>query len=857
MKRLVLGILAHVDSGKTTLSEALLYNSGAIRTQGRVDHKNAYLDTNEIEKDRGITIFSKQAIIKNETAEITLLDTPGHVDFSAEAERVLSVLDYAVLLISAPSGVQSHTLTLWNLLSHYKIPTFLFINKTDLFNEGKDSLLTEIKSKLSPLCQDFSCIDDAFFENAATNSEELLDEYLRSGEIKTNSLKDAIKGRKIFPCFFGSALKGDGVNEFLTSLFTLTKETLYPKDLGGKVFKISEDDKGQRLTHVKITGGSLQVKNTLPGKDGEEKINEIRLYHGKSYTSLNEALPGQVVALTGLSSVDAGTGIGFEKNPPSLLTESVFTYTVALKEGTDLSYALSAFRKVEAEETKLSVSFSEDTGKIDVSVMGKIQLEVLKRILSERFSLDVDFESRKILYKETIKGKSYGFGHFEPLRHYAEVHLLLEEAPRGSGLLFATDISEDLLSKNWQRLILTHLSEKTHRGVLTGAPLTDVKITLINGKAHLKHTEGGDFRQATYRAVRQGLMQGESQLLEPYYDFSLRLPTKNLGRALSDLDRMGASFSSPVTDAEISIVKGRAPVSLISEYPDEINSYTHGEGNISFSFSGYDKCVNSEEVIEKSGYDPEGDLRNSPDSVFCAGGSGFLVKWNEVTNYMHLPMPESQEKEIPLLTEPPKKKNYSEDELMEIFERTYGKIKERKPDDRRDTSTNFSKKEKPAKPYKMLPIYLLIDGYNIIFSWPETKSLAEKNIDAARDLLIDKVCSYNALKDYNIILVFDAYKVRRPNRDIEDVNGIKVVYTKTAETADSYIEKTSKELIKNYRVVVATGDFLEQVIIFGHGASRISATEFFDEVQSSLSAMREIIKEKSEANAFNRINIDI
>ncbi len=857
MKRLVLGILAHVDSGKTTLSEALLYTSGSIRTKGRVDYKNAYLDTNEIEKDRGITIFSKQAIIKNETTEITLLDTPGHVDFSAEAERVLSVLDYAVLLISAPSGVQSHTVTLWNLLSHYKIPTFIFINKTDLFNEGKSSLITEIKDKLSPLCQDFSVIDETFFENVATNSETLLEEFLDTGKIKTDSLKDAIKERKIFPCFFGSALKGDGVEEFLTSLFDLTKEIIYPKDFGGKVFKISEDDKGQRLTHVKITGGSLEVKKTLPGKDGEEKINEIRIYHGSSFTPVREALPGQVVALTGLSSVEAGIGLGFEKNPPSLLSESVFTYTVTLKEGTDLSYALSSFRKLEAEETKLSVSFSEDTGKIDVSVMGKIQLEVLKRILSERFSLDVAFESRKILYKETLKGTSYGFGHFEPLRHYAEVHLKLEEAPRGSGLLFATDISEDLLSKNWQRLILTHLAEKNHRGVLTGAPLTDVKITLINGKAHLKHTEGGDFRQATYRAVRQGLMQGESQLLEPYYDFLLKVPTKSVGRALSDLDRMGASFSSPLTEKEISIIKGRAPVSLISEYPDEISSYTHGEGNISFSFSGYDLCINPKEVIENSLYDPESDLRNTPDSVFCAGGSGFTAKWNEVTKYMHLPMPESPKEELCLITEPPKKKNYSEDELLEIFERTYGKIKERKPDAEKRENTPVPTKKQASKPYKPLPTYLLIDGYNIIFSWPETKALAEKNIDAARDLLIDKVCSYNALNSHNIILVFDAYKVKRPGRDIEDVNGIKVVYTKTAETADSYIEKTSKELSKNYRVLVATGDFLEQVIIFGHGAIRVSATEFFEEVQSSLSSMRKIIAEKSENNAFNRINIDI
>ncbi len=858
MKKITLGILAHVDSGKTTLSEALLYNTGEIRTLGRVDHKNTHLDTNDMEKDRGITIFSHQAHFKLSDTEVTLLDTPGHVDFSAEAERTLSVLDYAVLLISAPEKVQSHTKTLWDLLNHYSVPTFIFINKLDLENEGKNAILSDIRESLTPLCADFSEFTDEFYEEVATNTDCLFDEYIKSGKISDSSLADAIKERRLFPCFFGSALKNDGVDKLAEALSTYTNEPLYSDIFGAKVFKITEDDKGQRLTHMKITGGSLKVKTVISEDNPTEKINELRLYSGAGYKAIPEAFAGQIVAATGITSLSSGSGLGFEEDSSALLSEPVFTYTAALPPSTDITYALSAFKKLESEETKLSVNFNEDTRKINVSVMGKIQLEILKRQLSERFSIDVDFESCSIYYKETVKNTVEGVGHFEPLRHYAEVHLLIEPGKRGSGLVFGTKVGEDILSRNWQRLILTHLAEKTHRGVLTGAPLTDVKITLVNGKAHLKHTEGGDFRQATYRAVRQGLMQAESALLEPYYEFTLKIPTASTGRAMTDLDRIGATFTPPEMFDTFSVIKGRAPVSVLSEYPDTVTAYTHGLGSISFSFGGYDECLNAQEVIAKKGYDAESDLRNSPDSVFCSGGSGFTVKWDEVFSHMHLPLL-SDKKEVltPLSAPRREKKEYSDSELLEIFERTYGKIK--RPKERREEERvyDYTKSEKPqkAKPYKNLPTYLLIDGYNVIYSWSELKAVSSDSFDAARQLLADKICNYNAMEDINIILVFDAYKVKGKHREIEDYNGIKIVYTKEAETADSYIEKTSKELSKDYRVKVATSDNLEQVIIFGHGAVRITADELKKDIEYAENAMRRIISEASDGRATSTIDI--
>ncbi len=858
MKKITLGILAHVDSGKTTLSEALLFNTGEIRSLGRVDHKNTHLDTNEMEKDRGITIFSHQAYLSVPDGEITLLDTPGHVDFSAEAERTLSVLDYAVLLISAPEKVQSHTKTLWDLLSHYSVPTFIFVNKTDLENEGKDAILSDIKENLTPLCADFSELNEGVFEEIATNDDSLFEEFMESGSLSSASIADAIGGRRLFPCFFGSALKNDGVDKLISALSLYTKEPLYSDTFGAKVYKITEDDKGQRLTHMKITGGSLKVKTVINEDNPTEKINELRVYQGAGYKSIPEAFPGDIIAATGISSLLSGSGLGFEENSSALLSEPVFTYTAKLPPSSDLTYALSAFRKLEAEETKLSVNFNEDTRKINVSVMGKIQLEILKRQLSERFSIDIEFESCSIYYKETINNTVEGVGHFEPLRHYAEVHLLLEPGKRGSGLIFDSKISEDLLSKNWQRLILTHLAEKTHRGVLTGAPLTDVKITLVNGKAHLKHTEGGDFRQATYRAVRQGLMQAENVLLEPYYEFVLKVPNASTGRAMTDLDRIGASFSPPEMFDTFSVIKGRGPVSVLSEYPDTVTAYTHGLGSISFSFGGYDKCLNPDEVIEAKGYVPESDLRNSPDSVFCSGGSGFTVKWDEVFSHMHLPLL-SDKKEgdfVPLSAPRQEKKNYSDEELMEIFERTYGKIK-RPKENTEEKVMDYTKAEKPkkARPYQNLPTYLLIDGYNVIYSWDDLRKVSEDSFDAARNLLADKICNYNAMHDMNIILVFDAYKVKGKHREIEDYNGIKIVYTKEAETADSYIEKTSKELSKEYRVKVATSDNLEQVIIFGHGAVRITADELKKEIEYSEGSMRRFISDASDGSATSTIEI--
>lgn len=857
MKKITIGILAHVDSGKTTLSEALLFNSGKIRNLGRVDHKNTHLDTNEMEKDRGITIFSHQAFFKAPDAEITLLDTPGHVDFSAEAERTLSVLDYAVLLISAPEKVQSHTKTLWDMLSHYSVPTFIFVNKIDLENEGKEAILSDIKENLTPLCADFSNLSEEVFEEIATNDDTLFEEFMESGKISDASIRDAIGGRRLFPCFFGSALKNDGVDKLFSALSAYTKEPLYSEAFGAKVYKITEDDKGQRLTHMKITGGSLKVKTIISEENPSEKINELRIYQGAGYKAVPEAFPGQIVAATGISSLFSGSGLGFEEDATALLSEPVFTYTASLPPSADITYALSAFRKLESEETKLSVNFNEDTRKINVSVMGKIQLEILKRQLSERFSIDVDFESCSIYYKETVKNTVEGVGHFEPLRHYAEVHLLLEPGKRGSGLTFATKVGEDILSRNWQRLILTHLQEKTHRGVLTGAPLTDVKITLINGKAHLKHTEGGDFRQATYRAVRQGLMQAESVLLEPYYEFTLKIPTASTGRAMTDLDRIGASFSPPEMFDTFSVIKGRAPVSVLSEYPDTVTAYTHGLGSISFSFGGYDECLNPEEVIASKAYDAESDLRNSPDSVFCSGGAGFTVKWDEVFTHMHLPLLTDKKEVLAPMSAPRReKKDYSDSELLEIFERTYGKIK-RPKEKQEEIVRDYTKSEKPkkAKPYVNLPTYLLIDGYNVIYSWSDLKKVSEDSFDAARSLLADKICNYNAMHDINIILVFDAYKVKGKHREIEDYNGIKIVYTKEAETADSYIEKTSKELSKEYRVKVATSDNLEQVIIFGHGAVRITADELKKEIEYAENSMRRIISEASEGKASSTINI--
>ena len=844
MKRLVIGILAHVDSGKTTLSEGLLYSAGEITKLGRVDHKDAFLDTNNIEKDRGITIFSKQAMININDTKISLLDTPGHVDFSAETERTLGVLDYAILLISGTDGVQSHTETLWKLLKHYHVPTFIFVNKMDLPGMNKNELIKNLKEKLDDSCVDFTLKNEDFYENIAMFDEKLLEEYMNGEKIENSSITDAILNRKLFPCYFGSALKNEGVLEFLEELDEFTKQKKTVDEFGAKVFKISEDEKGQRLTYLKITSGSLKVKTQINGDGWNQKINEIRIYSGAKYTNVSEVFAGTVCAVTGLSSAVCGEGLGVEKSSLELITEPIFSYTLKLPPDVDVHTALGILRKLEQEETKLRIVWNEYTQKIFVQLMGEVQLEVLKRILDERFGLEVEFEQGRVIYKETIKNTVLGVGHYEPLRHYAEVHLLLEPGEPGSGLVFKTKCSEDVLERNWQRLAMTHLYEKTHIGVLCGMPITDMVITLVNGRAHLKHTEGGDFRQATYRALRQGLRQAESVLLEPWYSFEITVPMDNIGRTMTDLQQMGATFESPTVIDDFSKICGHAPIKAISDYQKTITLYTHGRGKMSCNFKGYEPCSNQEEIINEFGYNCDADTENTADSVFCSHGSGFLVKWDEVFNYCHLDRMTINIEEEDIL---PTVKRASqmiadEEELLRIFERTYGKIQRKSEGIIR---TQHETPEYRVKPVKILPQYLLIDGYNIIFAWDELKELANESLNDARLLLINRVANYQAMKKNNVILVFDAYKVKGNQREVETVHGIKVVYTKEAETADSYIEKTSQKLIKNYRVRVATSDSLVQMIIFGSGAERVSAREFVAELEKTEEDLRKFIEENN------------
>lgn len=853
MKPHVIGILAHVDSGKTTLSEAMLYCAGQRQTIGRVDHGNAFLDTDQIEKDRGITIFSKQAILELENMELTLVDTPGHVDFSAETERTLRVLDYAILLVSGSEGVQSHTETLWKLLHHYDIPTFLFVNKMDLPGADRKTILRELTETLDAGCVDFTTKNEAFYEAVAMTSATLLEEYLETGGISVDSIRNAIAARSLFPCFFGSALKVEGVHEFLTGLQENIKEKTYGDSFGAKVFKISEDEKGQRLTFMKITGGSLPVKSILKGKGWEQKVNEIRIYSGAKYKCEQVAYSGSICAIPGLSKTYPGEGIGCEPASEGLVLEPVFTYSVVLPPDTDMPLTLGIFRKLEQEETQMHVLWNEHLQKIDIQVMGEVQLEVLKRILEDRFGLKAEFTKGSIIYKETIKTTVEGVGHYEPLRHYAEVHLLMEPGKPGSGMVFASNCSEDVLDKNWQRLILTHLTEKTHIGVLSGSPLTDIKVTLVNGRAHQKHTEGGDFRQATYRAIRQGLMQAENVLLEPYYSFTLEVPMESTGRAMSDLQRMNATFSPPTVKGDKSIMTGSAPISKIGDYHGDVISYTHGMGKLRCSFLGYQPCQNQEEILAEIGYNPEGDIENTPDSVFCAHGSGFHVKWDEVFEYMHLPVLQRdlEAKVADHQSRAPQNRKVGEEELLKIFENTYGPIRRRTV----DKPAQYRAQTEPTPKYKGKPVptgpeYLLIDGYNIIFAWEELRSIAVDSLADARDLLIERVSNFRAIDQKNIILVFDAYRVKGNQREIETINGVKVVYTKEAETADSYIEKTTKELSKNYRVRVATSDHLEQIIIFSHGATRISATEFKNEVQAAEQEMRRILSKQPKQEGF-------
>lgn len=838
MKRIVVGILAHVDAGKTTLSEGLLYLAGEIRKLGRVDSRDTFLDTDEIERARGITVFSKQAVLSLNDTQITLLDTPGHTDFAAEAERTLSVLDYAILVISATDGVQSHTKTLWEMLKSHNIPTFIFVNKLDLHNAEKDRVIEELKSELSDSIVDFCDADaEAMCENIAVCDESVMHTFLESGEIDIKAVAEAIRMRKIFSCFSGSALKMEGVEAFLKAIEALTVQKQEVAQFGAKVFKIATDDRGQRLTFMKITGGSLKVKELIDA----EKVNEIRIYSGEKYKGADQVTQGTVCAVTGLTKTFAGQGIGIEENAARLTAEPIFTYRVVLPKGVDAAVAAAKLRTLEQEETQLNVTWNEQLQEIQIKLMGEIQLEILKHLIKSRFDMDVEFCEGRIVYKETIKANSYGVGHYEPLRHYAEVHLLLEPLPQGSGMHFTTDCSEDILDKNWQRLILTHLMEKSHAGVLTGSDITDIKITLKTGRAHNKHTEGGDFRQATYRAVRHALRKAESVLLEPYYEFSLEVPKDNVGRAMTDLDQMGATISLPQTRGELTKITGTVAANSIRNYHREIISYTHGLGKLSVKFSGYGVCHNAEKVIEEIGYSADSDIENTADSVFCDHGAGFLVPWYEVEKYMHLDSAVKPKRQSEEATVTRQSTVASTDaELLRIFEKTYGKVETKIPQKVMRTKkevqpTSFKYKKKFDKEY------LLIDGYNIIFAWDDLKALAEENLESARAALTERMKQYRAFREVEVIIVFDAYKVKGNVGEVERVGDLTIVYTKEAQTADAYIEKAARELSKNYKVTVATSDSLEQLIVFGGGAYRMSARTFRQEVEATEERIRSII----------------
>ena len=857
MENIVMGILAHVDAGKTTLSEGMLYLSGTVRKLGRVDHKDAFLDTYSLERDRGITIFSKQAVFSLGNRRINLLDTPGHVDFSAEMERTLQVLDYAVLVISGADGVQGHTETLWKLLKLYEIPTFIFINKMDQPGTDRESLLTELKERLDEGCIVFGKGKNVeSLEEIAMTDEAVLDYFMEHETVRNEDICRLIRERKIFPCYFGSALKLDGVQELLAGFEEYMKPFDGKKEFGARVFKISRDDKGERLTFLKVTGGKLVVKMPI---NKEEKINQIRIYSGAKYEAVNEVEAGGVCAVTGLSSSYIGQGLGVEKGTAAPFLEPVLTYQMILPEGADTTKVLRELKQLEEEEPLLNIVWNPALEEIHVQLMGEVQTEILKTMIAERFHLDVEFGTGKIVYKETIKSPVVGVGHYEPLRHYAEVHLKMEPLEAGSGLIFDTDCSEDVLDRNWQRLILTHLQEREHPGVLTGVPITDMKITIVAGRAHLKHTEGGDFRQATYRAVRQGLKSAESVLLEPWYSFVLEVPSEQVGRAMSDIGQMNGSFEGPEAEDKQGMVRltGTAPASEMRDYQREVWAYTKGRGRITLTLKGYEPCHNAEEVIEEIGYDSERDVDNPTGSVFCAHGAGFLVKWDEVPEYMHIKedflaeKPGIEQEEV-MAVQMGNHCNYSggysfsyddDPELLTIMEREFGskqKERDRYSSYRKQTvstpvrHTTVIKENEPKKEY------LLVDGYNIIFAWEELNELAKASIDAARNKLMDILSNYQGFIGCTLILVFDAYKVKGNQGEVQKYHNIYVVYTKEAETADQYIEKTTHEIGRKYKVTVATSDALEQVIVMGQGAYRISARDFYEEVERTEKKIREI-----------------
>ncbi len=855
MDKLILGILAHVDAGKTTLSEALLYRGGVLRALGRVDHADAFLDTDEQERERGITIFSKQAVLPLEDVEFTLLDTPGHVDFAAEAERVLGVLDCALLVVSAPDGPQGHTLTLWKLLERHGVPTFLFLNKMDQPGTDKEAVLSRLRAALSDGVLDFSAYgSDPFWEEAALGEESALEEYMERGKLSDDTLRGLIERRRVFPCLFGSALKLEGVEELLDVLRRFAPRPRWGTEFGARVFKISRDAQGARLTHLKLTGGSLRVKSTLPGVEG--KVEQIRIYSGAKFTPVEEAPAGTVCALTGLTDTFPGQALGAEKPWAPAALEAVMTYQLILPPEVDPHAVLPRLRLLAEEDPQLCLEWKEALGELHVRLMGPIQAEVLKRLVARRFGLEVEFGPGSIVYRETLAAPVEGVGHFEPLRHYAEVHLLLEPLPRGSGVELASACSQDQLALNWQRLILTHLREKTHRGVLTGSALTDVRITLVAGRAHEKHTEGGDFRQATYRAVRQGLMKAPCVLLEPWYAFRLELPGGNLGRALSDLQRMGGETQPPETLGEEAVVTGFVPVEGFQDYAQEVAAYTRGRGRLTCTAGGYRPCAGQTEVTARLGYDPERDVDDPPGSVFCAHGAGYNVPWDQVEEHMHLPLMRGEEKapgaepdEGRGSASPPRTAPSAgleaDRELMGIFERTYGAVKPRSfQETPRPARTGLKDPSPPrGRPAPTGPEYLLVDGYNILFAWEELKALARDNLDAARKSLMDILSNYQGFRNNRVILVFDAYKVPQGTGSVVKYHNIHVVYTKEAETADSYIEKASYQLSREgARVRVATSDAAEQFIILGHNALRVSAQELRREVEQTRVEIADILK---------------
>ncbi|MCR1918918.1 TetM/TetW/TetO/TetS family tetracycline resistance ribosomal protection protein [Frisingicoccus caecimuris] len=851
-KHICIGILAHVDAGKTTLAEGILYRSGSIRKLGRVDHGDAFLDTYALERSRGITIFSKQAELALDKLSITLLDTPGHVDFSAEMERTLQVMDYGILVISGADGIQGHVLTLWRLLKRHRIPVFLFINKMDQEGTDRQRLLAELNDRLSERCVDFSESQDSgiFMENLAMCDENLLDSFLELGYIEAEKIISAISDRKVFPCYFGSALKMQGVDALLGGIEKYAQMPSYREEFGARIYKISRDAHGSRLTHMKITGGALKVK--MPLENGE-KVDQIRIYSGAGFETVDEVGAGRICAVTGLSKTRTGQGLGFEGRGAAPVLEPVLTYQIKLPEGTNVHDMFLKLKQLEEEEPQLQIVWNEELGEIHAKVMGEIQIEILKSLIAERFQVDVDFGTGNIVYKETIETMAEGVGHYEPLRHYAEVHLLLEPGKPGSGLVFESRCSEDDLDRNWQRLILTHLAEKIHRGVLIGAEITDMKISLVSGRAHTKHTEGGDFRQATYRAVRHGLKRARSVLLEPIYEYCLEIPSDKVGRAMADIQKMQGTFSAPKTEGNMTVITGTAPVVNMREYTSEVIAYTKGMGKLTCTPGGYAPCHNAEEVIEAAGYDSETDLDNPTGSIFCSHGAGVNVPWNEVTDYMHLEsfLKASVEtwteenvgdKERESSGGGVMRSGLAEDkELEQIFERTYGPVKRK---EWRRTETCGGIERKPEK--KPEENYLLVDGYNIIFSWDELRDLSEVNITSARNALMDILCNYQGFRKDTLILVFDAYKVEGNPGQVFKYHNIYVVYTKEAETADQYIEKTVHRMNRKYQVTVATSDALEQVIILGQGAQRLSAQGLKDEVEQTGREIRQILDERRE-----------